>query len=94
MTLVVTQVLLPNPKGGRTALREWLAFDAVLKAALLESPQASWPARIGAALARKGNDLAAAARKACGRGLIEDDGLRRILAVSETRAGPEGSMKT
>ena len=28
MTLVVTQVLLPNPKGGRTALREWLAFEA------------------------------------------------------------------
>ena len=25
--LVVTQVLFPNPKGGRTALREWLAFS-------------------------------------------------------------------
>ncbi len=86
MTLVVTQVLLPNPQGGRTAVREWLAFDAHLKAALLESPQATWPATIGTALAATGNDLAAAARKARDRGLIAEDGLRRILAGNE-RAG-------
>ena len=41
MTLVVTQVLLLNPKRGRTALREWLVFGASLKAALLESAQAT-----------------------------------------------------
>ena len=86
MTLVVTQVLLPNPAGGRTALREWLAFDADLKAALLESPQSAWPARIAAALAETGNDLAAAARKAHAGGLIEDEGLRRIVAGSGTAA--------
>ena len=84
MTLVVTQVLLPNPKGGRTALREWLAFDAGLKAALLERPQAAWPAKIGAALARTGNDLAAAAARAHREGLIGEEGLRRLLAASET----------
>ena len=83
MTLVVTQVLLSNPAGGRTALREWLVFDADLKAALLESPQASWPTRIGAALAATGNDLAAAARQARSAGLIEAEGLRRVLAGSE-----------
>ena len=87
MTLVVTQVLLPNPNGGRTALREWLAFDAGLKAALLESPQAAWPARIGAALAETGNDLAVAARKARAGGLIEEEGLRRIFAGCEAMAG-------
>ena len=87
MTLVVTQVLLPNPKGGRTALREWLAFDSGLKAALLESQQATWPARIAAALADTGNDLAAAARKAHAGGLIEDEGLRRIFAGCEAMAG-------
>ena len=103
MTLVVTQVLLPNPRGGRTALREWLAFDAGLKAALLESPQAAWPARIAAALARTGNDLAAAARKAHGRGTIAEDGLRRVLAggeaapdpgTGEAADRPEGSIET
>ena len=98
MTLVVTQVLLPNPKGGRTALREWLAFDAGLKAALLESPQASWPATIAAALADTGNELAAAAKRAHGRGLIGDEGLRRIFAGSETAAKAvertEGSVES
>ena len=85
--LTVTQVLLPNPNGGRTALREWLAFDAGLKAALLESPQAVWPARIAAALAGTGNDLAAAARKAHAGGLIEDEGMRRIFAGCEAMVG-------
>ena len=97
MTLVVTQVLLPSPRGGRTALREWLAFDAHLKAALLESPQAAWPARIAAALAATGNDLAAAANKARRAGTIAEDGLRRILAGSgtagETAGTAEGSGK-
>ena len=86
MTLVVTQVLLPNPQGGRTAVREWLAFDAHLKAELLESAQAKWPAKIGTALAATGNDLGAAARTVHDRGLIAEDGLRRILAGNE-RAG-------
>ncbi len=90
MTMVVTQVLLPNPNGGRTALREWLAFDAGLKAALLESPQAGWPARIAAALAETGNDLAAASRKAHAGGLIEEEGLRRILAGGAVPKPNEG----
>jgi len=66
---------------------EWLAFDAGLKAALLESPQASWPARIAAALADTGNDLAAAARKAHAGGLIGEEGLRRVFAGCEAMAG-------
>ena len=90
MTLVVTQVLLPNPKGGRAALREWLAFDDGLKAELLDSPQAAWPARIAAALAGTGNDLAAAARKAHARGLIADEGLQRILAGGAVPRPNEG----
>ena len=65
MTLVVTQVLLPNPKGG-SALRSASGSPSMrsLKAELLESPQSAWPARVGAALAETGNDLAVAARKA------------------------------
>ena len=88
MTLVVTQVLLPNPSGGRTALREWLAFDAGLKAALLESRREAWPAKIGASLARTGNTLAAAAERAHGQGLIFEDGLRRIVAGTDGNGGP------
>ncbi len=86
MSLVVTQVLLPNPAGGRTALREWLAFDADLKGVLLESPQAAWPATIAAALADTGNTLATAAKRALGEGRIGEDAHRRILAGSEGRA--------
>ena len=97
MALVVTQVLLPNPNGGRTALREWLAFDAGLKAALLESPQAAWPAKIAAALAATGNDLAAAAGEAHDRRLIAAEGLRRMLAGSgravQAAGRAEGSGK-
>ena len=89
MTFVVTQVLLPNPKGGRTGLREWLAFGAGLKAALLESPQATWPATIAAALADTGNTLAAAAARAHDRGLIGDEGLRRIAAGHSCRGSEE-----
>ena len=87
MTLVVTQVLLPNPAGGRTALREWLVFDAGLKAALLESPQAAWHATVAAALAGTGNLLAAAAERAHRAGTIEDEGLRRIAAGHSCRGG-------
>ena len=38
---------------------------------------------IGAALAATGNDLATAARRARSAGLIDADGLRRVLAGSE-----------
>ena len=88
MTLVVTQVLLPDPSGGRTALREWLAFDAGLKAGLLESPQAQWPARIASVLERSGNTLAAAAERARRAGRIGEDGMRRIAAATEERPRP------
>ena len=86
MTLVVTQMLLPNPQGGRTssggrtAIREWLAFDGALKAALLEAPQERWPALIGRALERTGNGLAAAAERAFRRGLIGEADWRRVVA--------------
>ena len=93
MTLVATQVLLPSPKGGRTALREWLVFDAGLKAALLESRRQAWPAKIAAALAATGNDLAASARRAHAGGLIAEDALRRILAGSGTPADAAAGRK-
>ena len=80
MNLVVTQVLAINPEGGRTALREWLFFDRVLKDELLESPQTAWPSRIAAALGRTGNSLAQAAEAAFAAGRIAGADHRRILA--------------
>ena len=85
MTLVATQMLLPNPAGGRTAIREWLRFDGALKAVLLEAPQTRWPGLIAEVLRRTGNDLAAAANRAFGAGLIGETDQRRVLAAS---AGP------
>ena len=88
--LVVTQMLLPNPRGGRTAIREWLAFDGALKGALLEETQARWPARIAEAVVRTGNRLAAAAERACREGRLFESDLRRIQAAA---AEPERSVE-
>ena len=85
MSLVVTQVLLPSPGGGRTAIREWLAFDGALKARLMEAPQERWSVLIAEALRRTGNDLAAAAGRAFGEGRIADADRRRLTAAT---AGP------
>ena len=82
MTLVVTQMLLPNPAGGRTAIREWLAFDGALKGALLEAPQERWPGLIGDALRHTGNDLATAAENAWREGRIGEADCRRVRAAS------------
>ena len=82
MTLVVTQMLLPNPKGGRTAIREWLAFDGALKAALMEVPQERWPVLIAEALRRTGNDLASAAETAWRQGRIGEADRRRVLTAT------------
>ena len=82
MTLVVTQMLLPNPAGGRTAIREWLRFDGALKAALMEAPQERWPGLIADALRLTGNDLATAAENAWREGRIEEADWRRVRAAS------------
>ena len=41
--MVVSQVLEPNPRGGLTALREWLVFGTDLKRELLGMAQPAWP---------------------------------------------------
>ena len=89
MTLVVTQMLLPNPQGGRTAIREWLLFDGALKGALLEAPQERWAALISGALEDTGNGLAAAAERAFREGRIGEADRRRALAAG-AGAAPAG----
>ena len=82
MTLVVTQMLLANPQGGRTAIREWLAFDGALKAALLEAPQERWSGLMTQALQRTGNDLATAAETAWREGRIGEADRQRVQAAA------------
>ena len=83
LTLVVTQMLVPNPQGGRTALREWLVFDGDLKRRLFAMPRESWPRAIGAAV--KARSLGKAALRAHGEGRIGDGDLARALAASAGR---------
>ena len=75
--MVVSQVLAPNPKGGLTALREWLVFGGEFKRELLEMPQPAWPSRISEELALTGNTMEAAADRAFNAdALCETDRLR------------------
>ena len=90
LNLVVSQMLLPCPSGGRHALREWLTFDSRLKAALLDAPQDRWTSMIAAELARTGNHFYAAARRAFSEGRIGEVDFRRIaVAHGEEETGRE-----
>ena len=82
LNLAATQMLLPNPAGGRVAIREWLTFDPSFKARLMERPAADWPRRIAAEIARRGNGLARAAVGAHLDGLISDRDLGRVQALA------------
>ena len=86
MNLIVTQVLVSNPAGGRTALREWLTFGPALKSALLELPQAGWAGRIAEELEGTGNYLAVAAEAAFREGRIEASDYRRLRSAATDRS--------
>ena len=88
--LVVTQMLVANPKGGRMAIREWLVFDAGLKTELLELPRQSWPQRIAEVLEASGNGLVGHAEAAAADGRIGAGDLARIRASHGVsgRTGP------
>lgn len=85
--LVVTQVLVADPGGGRTALREWLVFDSELKSALLERPQRAWPGTISDRLADAGTDLLGAAERAFREGSMGQSDYRRIRAAAGLQGG-------
>ena len=80
LNLVVTQVLVPAPKGGRTGVREWLGFDRGLKETLHRSPREGWPALIAAELERRGTGLVARAELAAAEGRLGGRELARIRA--------------
>ena len=85
--MVVTQVLVANPDGGRTALREWLVFDADLKSTLLERPQREWPVLISERLAERGTHLTGAAILAFEEGSLGRSDYLRILAGAGLQGG-------
>ena len=89
LNVVVSQMLLPCPSGGRHALREWLTFDMRLKAALLDAPQDRWTSMIAAALAKTGNHFYAAAARGFSEGRIGDADFRRISVAH----GDEGMVR-
>ena len=89
LTLVVTQMLVPNPQGGRTAIREWLAFDGDLKQRLFGIPREDWPWTISEEVKVRCGGLGQRARAAHDRGLIGSGDLARALAASgESAKGP------
>ena len=81
LNLVVSQMLLPSPRGGRHALREWLTFDSGLKARLLEARQDRWASMIAAALEETGHHFYAAAERAYAEEWIGPGDFRRIAAA-------------
>jgi defect-in-organelle-trafficking protein DotB len=76
LRLVINQRLVPSIDGRRTALREYLVFDAALRMRLLNTPPEEWPALTRRAVGEQGQSY----RKAIAQALE----LRRITeAVAE-----------
>lgn len=90
LTLVVTQMLVPNPQGGRTAIREWLVFDGGLKRRLFDTPREEWPRTIGEEVKARCGGLGQRAREAHERGLVGSEDLARALAASGDLADGPG----
>ena len=82
LTLVATQMLVPNPKGGRTAIREWLRFDGELKWRLFQLPRDDWPMAIQAEVRKRCGGLGEAGVRAHEAGRIGREDLARALAAS------------
>ena len=83
LNLVVTQVLVPAPQGGRTALREWLVFDQGMKAELLDAPIERWAGMVAGYLRDRKSTLADRARRAFAEGKIHAEDRHRLVAHTE-----------
>ena len=83
LNLVVTQVLVPAPRGGRTAIREWLVFEPDMKGELLDAPIEKWAAMVGRYLRERGQTLGRQAERAFEAGRIRIEDRRRLVAQSE-----------
>lgn len=70
LRLVVSQILLPNPNGGRTAIREWIVFSKEDRERLIDTPVERISNVAEEILASHGTSFAKSAKKALDRGLI------------------------
>ena len=80
LNVVVTQVLVPAPGGGRTALREWLVFERWMKDELLETPLDRWAPRIGQYVEAREQSMAWQAEEAFRAGRIGASEVRRLVS--------------
>ena len=87
LNVVATQALVPHPAGGRTAVREWLVFDAGLKRQLFGEPVALWSRRISDALEFRDATLADEVGRAIERGEAEPSCLRRFAEIERYGVG-------
>ena len=78
LNIIVTQVLVADPRGGRTALREWLVFEPGMKAELLECSMERWAGLIAGYLDARGQAMAIQADRAFEQGRIEASDHRRL----------------
>ena len=79
LNLVVTQVLVANPGGGLTALREWLVLEEELKRELLETPLPKWAGKIDRAVLAGGRTLRLEAVRAALKRRISPRDLLRLF---------------
>ena len=83
LNLIVTQVLVPAPAGGRTALREWLVFTQEMKGELLEASIERWAGMVAGYLRDRKSTLADEARRVFAKGKIGEEDYRRLVAHTE-----------
>jgi defect in organelle trafficking protein DotB len=70
LRLVINQRLVPSTDGRRTALREYLVFDAKLRLAFLQTSPSNWPALTRKAVDEQGQSYPVAIRRAVEEGRI------------------------
>ena len=83
LRLVINQRLAPSTDGRRTALREFLVFDAKVRNRLLETDPARWPALTRQAVIEQGQSYRAGIERALAEGRItEYTAARELCEVS------------
>lgn len=83
LRLVISQRLLPNPQGGRTAIREYLPFTPQIREKLLDTSPEQLIQTSEQLLISHGQTIQTAARKAHADAKIRSEDLRAILAERE-----------
>jgi len=73
LRLVINQRLVPATGGGRTALREFVAFDSRLRSQFLQADPTEWPTLTRRAVDGQGQSYAVAIQRALDAGRISQE---------------------